>query len=96
MEFFNELYIGKDIADIDLIVYMLKNVKEPAGIFCICKKNNGGKFMYEIMSSDEAIRLIRDGDCICVRDKYTVYGIAAGKYEAFELLRYMLEDRHEF
>ena len=22
--------------------------------------------MYEIMSSDEAIRLIRDGDCICV------------------------------
>ena len=22
--------------------------------------------MYEIMSADEAIRLIRDGDCICV------------------------------
>ena len=22
--------------------------------------------MYEIMTSDEAIRLIRDGDCICV------------------------------
>lgn len=26
----------------------------------------GEKSMYEIMSSDEAIRLIRDGDCICV------------------------------
>lgn len=26
----------------------------------------GEKDMYEIMSSDEAIRLIRDGDCICV------------------------------
>ena len=89
MEFFNELYIGKDIADIDLIVYMLKNVKEPAGIFCICKKNNGGKFMYEIMSSKE---LLKERN----RDKYTVYGIGAGIYEAFELLRYMLEDRHEF
>ena len=22
--------------------------------------------MYEVMSADEAIRLIRDGDCICV------------------------------
>ena len=59
MEFFNELYIGKDIADIDLIVYMLKNVKEPAGIFCICKKNNGGKFMYEIMSSKDRLRNCR-------------------------------------
>ena len=45
--------------------------------------------MYEIMSSKE---LLKERN----RDKYTVYGIAAGKYEAFELLRYMLEDRHEF
>ena len=89
MEFFNELYICNDISEIGVIVYMLKNGKEPAGIFCICKKNNGGKFMYEIMSSKELLKEIN-------RDKYTVYGIAGGKYEAFELLRYMLEDRHEF
>ena len=58
MEFFNELYIGNDISDIGVIVYMLKNGKEPAGIFCICKKNNGGKFMYEIMSSKELLKEI--------------------------------------
>ena len=78
MEFFNELYIGKDIADIDLIVYMLKNVKEPAGIFCICKKNNGGKFMYEIMSSKE---LLKERN----RDKYTVYiGDITDSYDSFK------------
>ena len=29
-------------------------------------QDEGDKIMYEIMSADEAIRLIRDGDCICV------------------------------
>ena len=27
-------------------------------------QDEGDKIMYEIMSADEAIRLIRDGDCI--------------------------------
>lgn len=42
-------------------------------IYCIrcsfhpeCQTKEGERNMYEIMSSDEAIRLIRDGDCICV------------------------------
>ena len=89
MEFSKELYIGKSISDISSAVYMLKNGIEASGIFCICKKNNNGRFMYEIMSSGE---LLKERN----KNKYTVYGIAAGKHESFELLRYMLEDRHEF
>ena len=29
--------------------------------------------MYEIMTADEAIRLIRDGDCICVNSFVGIY-----------------------
>ena len=30
------------------------------------------------------------------RDKYTVYGIAAGKREAFEVLRTIVEETHAY
>ncbi|MCD8036045.1 MAG: hypothetical protein LUE88_01485 [Clostridiales bacterium] len=88
MEFSEELYIGKSITDEASVVYMLKNGKVPAGIFCVCKKDNG-RFLYEIVSAHE---LLKDRN----KDRYTVYGIAAGKQESFELLRFILEDRHEY
>lgn len=88
MDFAEELYIGKSIADVEAVVSLLKDGTEPAGVFCVCKKENG-RFRYEIMSSAE---LLKEHN----RDKYTVYGLAAGKRESFELLRFMLEDRHEY
>ena len=33
---------------------------------CEQKIQGERRVMYEIMNADEAIRLIRDGDCICV------------------------------
>lgn len=88
MEFFEELYIGKGINDVSSIVYMLNHNEEPSGIFCVCKNKNG-RFLYEILSSKEILKYRN-------RDKYVIYGIAAGKRDSFELLRYILEDRHEY
>lgn len=88
MNFAEELYIGKSIADVSLAVYMLKNGETPVGVFCVCKKDNG-KFLYEILSAAE---LLKERN----KNRYTVYGIAAGKHEAFELLRTIVEDRHEY
>lgn len=45
-----------------VILLELLNIGTYSGMLCSEEK----KFMNEIMSSDEAIRLIRDGDCICV------------------------------
>ncbi len=88
MDFSEELYIGKSIADVGSVVYMLKNGETPVGVFCVCKKDNG-RFLYEILSARE---LLRERN----KDRYTVCAIAAGKREAFEVLRSMVEDRHEY
>ena len=88
MEFWDELYIGKSIADIQPIVCLLNNGEAPSGVFCACKKDDG-RFLYEIMSSNELLKSRNN-------EHYTVYGLAAGKREAFEVLRYIVEDRHEY
>ena len=46
--------------------------------------------MYEIMSSDEAIRLIRDGDCICVKfvcGNRESGGTSRGPYRRYQRMR---------
>lgn len=63
-------------------------IKAASGVFCVCKKENG-KFLYEIMESTE---LLKERN----RDKYTVYGIAGGKREAFEVFRTMVEDTNAY
>ena len=88
MNFAEELYIGTSIIDADIVINMLKNGRALSGIFCICKKDNG-KFMYEIL---EARELLAERN----KNRYKVFGIATGKNEALEVLRYMVEDRHEY
>lgn len=88
MKFFEELYIGKSITDIEEDVSMLKRGESRFGLMCVCKNENG-RFLYEILSSRE---LLKERNT----DKYIVYGLAVGKREVFELLRYIMEDRHEY
>lgn len=88
MKFAGEIYVGKSIEDTASVVALLKKGERASGVFCLCKKD-GGRFSYEIMDTSE---LLKERN----RDKYTVYGIAAGKREAFELLRFMLEDTNAY
>ena len=88
MKFTDELYVGKSIADTAAVVGLLKDGKAASGVFCVCKKENG-KFLYEIMESTE---LLKERN----RDKYTVYGIAGGKREAFEVFRAIVEDTNAY
>ena len=88
MKFFEELYIGKSITDIEEDISLLKRGESRFGLMCVCKNENR-KFLFEILSSRE-LQKERNAD------KYTVYGLAIGKREAFELLRYILEDRNEY
>lgn len=88
MKFADELYVGKSIVDTASVVRLLNDGKTASGVFCICKKDSG-KFLYEIMDSFELLKQRN-------RDKYTVYGIAAGKRESFELLRFILEDTNAY
>ena len=88
MDFSEELYIGNSIKDADIVISMLKKGKTLSGVFCICKKDNG-KFMYEILSATE---LQKERN----KNRYEVFGIALGKKEALEVLRFMVEEKHEY
>lgn len=88
MKFADELYVGKTIYDTASVISLMKEGKTASGVFCVCRKENG-KFSYEIMDTRE---LLKERN----RDKYTVYGIAAGKREAFEVLRTIVEETHAY
>ncbi len=88
MEFAEELYVSKSIIDVGAIVEMLRNGDVPRGIFCVCSNNNG-KYRYEIMSCYELLKQRNVSD-------YKVFGFAAGKKDAFEVFRSMVEESHEF
>ena len=87
MEFADELYLGGSIRDEKSVISMLKAGQKPSGVFCVCKNINK-RFMYEILSAGELLKERNKG-------KYKIYGLAAGKREAFEVLRCMLEDENE-
>lgn len=89
MKFAEDVYVGKSIIDVYTVVELLKNGCIPHGVFCICTKKNG-RFLYEVMSCRE---LLKDRNN---KLEYTVRGIAAGKLEAFEVVRSMVEDHHDF
>lgn len=88
MEFAEELYIGRSIINVGVVVKMLKKGDIPHGVFCVCSNENG-KYRYEIMSSHE---LLKERNAL----NYKVLGIAAGKREAFEVVRSIVEESHEF
>jgi len=88
MEFAEELYISKSIINVRAIVEMLRNGDIPHGVFCVCIKKNG-KYRYEIMSCRELLKHRHVSD-------YMVLGLAAGKSEAFEVVRSIVEESHEF
>ena len=50
--------------------------------------------MYEIMSADEAIRLIRDGDCICVNSFVGIENPVALHEALFDRYQRMQSPRH--
>jgi len=88
MEFAEELYISKSIINTGLIISMLKNGNIPYGVFCVCSESDG-KYRYEIMSCRE---LLKDKNIV----RYKVLGLAAGKFEAYEVVRAIVEDGHDF
>lgn len=88
MEFAEDLYVGKSIIDVGVVVEMIKDGNIPHGVFCVCSKKNG-KYHYEIMSCRELLKVRNVSN-------YKVLGIAAGKMEAFEVFRCMVEESHEF
>lgn len=88
MEFAEELYVGKSIINVGAIVKMLRNGDIPHGVFCVCSKKNG-KYKYEIMSCHE---LLSQKHILA----YKVLGFGLGKKEAFEIVRTMVEESHEF
>ena len=88
MDFAETIYKGKSITDLKRIILMLEDECEPLGVFCVCKKKSG-KFLYEIMSARQLLKDRNEG-------LYTVYGVAAGKREAFEVVKAILEDTNEF
>ena len=49
MKFFEELYIGKSITDIEEDISLLKRGESRFGLMCVCKNENR-KFLYEILS----------------------------------------------
>lgn len=89
MEFAEEVYVGRSIIDADTVVQLLKRGCIAYGVFCVCTKKNG-KFLYEVMSCRELLKERNN------TSEYTVRGIAAGKSEAFEVVRTMVEDCHDF
>ncbi len=85
MEFIRELYIGEKVQSLGVVLYALKRNIAAEGIYCICFCEGGSSFL-EILSSRE---LVKER---CQKRKYTVLGLALGRREAYDLLRYILQD----
>ena len=85
MRFAEELYVGKSIEDTAAVVSLMEMGITAPGV---CVRDNG-RFSYEIMSSGQLLTERNAG-------KYTVIGVAGGKREAFELLRFILEDTNAY
>ena len=88
MRFAEELYVGKSIEDTAAVVSLMEMGITAPGVFCVCVRDNG-RFSYEIMSAGQLLTERNAG-------KYTVIGVAGGKREAFELLRFILEDTNAY
>lgn len=85
MEFIEEPYIGKSITDLETIFYSLKRRIPVMNIYCICISEES-QFLLEIMSSKELYHQRNQNK------KYCIAGIAQGKKEAYDLVRYMVEN----
>lgn len=86
MKYSDEIYIGESVKDLGTVFYALKHKIPLLSIYCLCESPHSS-FSLEILSARELIKPRND------RKEYTVIGIAGGKQEAFELFRFLVEEK---
>lgn len=85
MRFIDNIYIGESVKDLGTIFYSLKRNIPVFNIYCLCMIENSKNLM-EIMTSKELFSKRN------LKKDYIIVGIAAGQYEAYDLLCYIIEE----
>lgn len=85
MNFIEEIYVGETVKDIQTIVYALNRRIPILNVYCICMELYS-KFLIEIVSSYEISKRYHK------YEGYTIIGIAEGKKEANDLVRFIIQD----
>lgn len=85
MNFIEEIYVGENVGDIHTVIYALNRKIPILNVYCICIELYS-KFLIEIISSYEISKHHNRFE------NHTIIGIAEGKKEANDLVRFIIQD----